>query len=337
MSRSLVVVGLCLVLAVGGGLLLAKEKGKCAKANASLPQVAPDSEELTPELADKVQEVLRSPSDQEMHKRYRSLFEAAGPEGLRKLNLHRHAGIAVQAAWEEVLLTIPEKECDSIGRPDCLQIGRFLDFVENGVGLDIPEWWKTMFQLEISSHGRGNVSFRMLDLFSIYHEAGLGSIRAPKDTTLQREQEPGKFFSGWAFNPHGISFSGPGINRAIFLQVGEQSVVLPDSIVDEIKLESDCVSALISAGKYYLAIHRRQSGHYNLVCLKSESAEILWRTQGWGSPSWVSIRGSVGDHWMTVTRQGDRIVVFGVGAFGANVEAFNAKNGSNLFRFSTSY
>jgi hypothetical protein len=333
--RALLVVGLCLVLAVGSGLLLAKEKRKRAKANEALPQEAADSDELTPELMNKVQEVLHSRSDEEMHRRYRTLFEAAGAEGLRKLKMHRIDGIALQAAWEEVLLTIPEKECESTGQPDSLQVGCFLDFIEQRVGLDIPQWWRREFQFEIGAHRRDNVWFRMSDFFSIYHEAGFGSIRAPNDTTLLREWRPGGFSSG-------VTFSGWGINpndRTIFLQVGEESVVLPDSIVDEIMHlgESDCVSALISANKYYLAIDGRKTGRYDLVCLKSGSGEILWRTQGWGSPSWVSIRGKPGDHWMTVTRQGDRIVVFGVGGLGAHVEAFDAKTGSNIFRFSTSY
>jgi hypothetical protein len=39
--------------------------------------------------------------------------------------------------------------------------------------------------------------------------------------------------------------------------------------------------------------------------------------------------------WVTV--RVDRVIVFGTGSTGTHVEAFRAKDGANLFRFSSSY
>jgi hypothetical protein len=326
--RALVGVGLCVILAVGG-FLLAKEKATCAKANEPLTQRTADPNELSPELQDKVQEVLQAPTDWEMHRRCRSLFEAAGTEGLRELKLHQHDGIALQAAWEEVLRTIPEKESESTGRPDWVQVNCFLDFMEHR-GLEIPGWWKEMFQVEIGAQRRDNIWFRMSELLGFYHEAGLGSIRAPKDTTLERLPIPGRFISGFKYPPD---------EGATILKIGQESVTLPDSIAAEIRdrLELECISGLILADKCYLAIHSRQIGRYSVVCFKCNSDEILWRTQVSGSPFLVSIRGGLGDQWVSLTQQKIGIVVFGVTDMGAYVEAFDAKDGKNLFRFCTSY
>jgi hypothetical protein len=82
--------------------------------------------ELCPELSDKVQEILRSPSDSEMHRRSRALFQAAGAEDLQELKWHPNDGIALQVAWEEVLRTVAENESESIGRPGYVEVNERL-------------------------------------------------------------------------------------------------------------------------------------------------------------------------------------------------------------------
>ena len=55
---------------------------------------------------------------------------AVGPGGLPALRLHPHDGIAIQAAWEEVTLTVPEEKQDQPVRPDRHKLDWFLGFLE---------------------------------------------------------------------------------------------------------------------------------------------------------------------------------------------------------------
>ena len=87
--------------------------------------LAKDSEPKA-DIDQKIQAVLQADDNYRAHLAYRALFKASGAAGLSALKLHGNDGIAIQAAWEEVKLTVPEKKpeqavplmgrCEACGR-----------------------------------------------------------------------------------------------------------------------------------------------------------------------------------------------------------------------------
>jgi hypothetical protein len=74
---------------------------------------------------------------------YIALFKNPDRKLLAQLKQVRQTGVALRAAWEEVLLAglIPGKQPDSkIVQPEAAE--RFLGFVEGRLGISLPAWWE---------------------------------------------------------------------------------------------------------------------------------------------------------------------------------------------------
>jgi hypothetical protein len=117
-------------------------------------------------LDEKTNAVLRANGPQEAHQRYRDLFATAGVDGLQELKRSEHASIAMQAAWQEVALTVPA--VDHIDghrppfRPDQGKLKWFLGFLEGRGKLRIPKWWSETV-LDARANHRANFYFPRLD------------------------------------------------------------------------------------------------------------------------------------------------------------------------------
>lgn len=83
---------------------------------------------------------------------------AAVAGGLSTLLTHPNDGIAIQAAWQEVVVTIPEKEGDQAFRPDRENLNWFLGFLEGRARIEPPKWWARSL-LDCHANRRGNVYF----------------------------------------------------------------------------------------------------------------------------------------------------------------------------------
>src|SRR5437870_2898396 len=94
----------------------------------------PDGGSSPADIEKQVQEILaakypyESSSGPGVSKGYRTLFKRVGAEGIRELQRHSHDGIAIQAAWEAVALTVPEREPARAVRPDRHKLEWFLGF-----------------------------------------------------------------------------------------------------------------------------------------------------------------------------------------------------------------
>src|SRR5439155_9296246 len=118
-------------------------------------------------------------------KGYRTLFKKVGPDGIRRLQAHPGDGIAIQAAWEEVTLTVPEKEPAQVVRPNRHKLDWFLGFLEGRARVKAPQWWSEML-LDSRANRRDNI-YPGNPTQCPYHRVGLDYASGPHDTNLKRE------------------------------------------------------------------------------------------------------------------------------------------------------
>jgi len=258
---------------------------------------------------------------------YGKLFKQIGRDGIRRLQAHPSDSIAIQAAWEEVAFTVPEKKkAGQTFHPDRNTLNWFLGFLQGRGRVQPSKWWKDLL-LDARANHRYNVYFDLPENLdrgfpgpsewkSLYHDSGFSLVTSPLDTTLRRE------------------------GSTMALRVGKESAEFPEDLLSKYRTQIPdggvkCgVSALITPSRCYLAVHHMISG-YQLICLERPSSKVLWRTDGWGS-FWGIFTGSRHEQWLTVTEQDSRVVVFGCGV-GIHCEAFRSGDGTNLFRFSNGY
>jgi hypothetical protein len=237
-------------------------------------------------------------------KAYRELFKKVGAEGLRELQTHSEDGISIQAAWEEVVLKVPEKKSVHLDRH---KLDWFLGFLEGRARLRAPSWWSDSL-LDSEAYRPNLVYVRPgMPKENPYHELGLDHFRGPHNTSLKREHEK------------------------IVLRVGKEAVPIPEDL-----LVKENVSALMKPSHCYIAVHENVGHGYKLACIDRTSEKLVWKTDVFGT-WWGDFSTGPAQMWVSVTEQKERIVVFGAAATGLHVEAFRAKDGKNLFRFSTSY
>jgi hypothetical protein len=239
---------------------------------------------------------------------YRSLFDSAGRAGIRRLVCHDHDSIAIQAAWEEVALTVAEGQLPTTARPDQQKLNWFVGFLEARARVRAPEWWREAV-LEACANSRRNI-YVPGPKRDFYRRSELEWCRTPTDTTLCKADEE------------------------IVLRVGSDTIRLPKDILTHQGMHCDGASALFTPSRCYLAVHDDWGYPYKLTCLDRSSAKTVWTADAWGS-CWHVATGK-SHAWVSVVERGNRVFVFGA-AGGIHVEAFRSENGTNLFRFASTY
>jgi hypothetical protein len=262
--------------------------------------------------ADLIRGITTTDSPGAAQSAYRILFKKVGADGVQALLTHKSDTIALRAAWEEVKLTVPEKEPPSTIHPDRHKLHWFIGFLEGRVRVKTPQWWvDAVVESKASSRDNFRPGMRQKQM---YHATGLDSVKAPLNTTLEAKE--GK----------------------LLLRIANESVSLPAELLhksDDGKFDDDCVSAILTRSRCYFAVHDDVGYPYRLACIDRSSGNVKWKTDVWGS--WIGGFGGQGYSWITVTEQEDRIIVFGVAVMGFHVEGFRADNGGNLFRVSNSF
>ena len=267
-----------------------------------------ESPTLPPDLERQIQAILaaKGPSTSAygpgMAKGYRKMFARIGPGGIRQLQAHSNDGVALQAAWEEVALTVPEKEPKQAVRPDSHRLAWFLGIVEGRLHTQVPQWWQEVV-LDCGANRRDNI-YPGQPKENPYHKAGLDTARCPRDTTLRREA------------------------GTIMLRTEKESVAIPENVLgksDDGRVDSN-VSALFTPVRCYLAVHGDWGYGFQLICIDRPSAKVLWKTDVWGT-WWAGVEGQ-SDMWVAVTEQKNRVSVFGASSNGIHVEGFRKEDGT---------
>jgi hypothetical protein len=242
---------------------------------------------------------LSTGDDDRLAQAYRDLFKAVGTDGVRNLQTHPNDGIALQAALEDFATRRHTPEW-------------FVGFLEGRAKVRAPDWWAVALAHGCPGTGAPGVPD------DPYHEAGPGFERAPKNTTLAREPE---------------------VDGAVVVRVSDDAVRVPADVFSQLRRFAwRDVSALATPERCYLATHGDVGANYPLACLDRESGNVAWKTRVPGHwPGGVAMTGPPQKMWVAVTRQGDRIVVFGLSYTGYHVEVLQAVDGKSLFRCSTRY
>jgi hypothetical protein len=240
---------------------------------------------------------------------YRVLFSGMKAPSIDELTLSSYDSLAIQAAWQLVNLTLPEKNPEDgnpiVFRPDGDKLNWFLGFFQGRGHMRVPKWWKQSL-LDARANTRSDI------WFPDRGDGVGGTGPAPAKVTANPAQS--------------------------LITVGTDSAVLPADLVKEHPSGLPArFSAVFTPKMCYVAIYDDAVYPYAVVCVDRQTARVIWRARGWGS-WWYQIGGSVGNARVTLEIQDDRVVVFGVSGLGLiHAEAFRADNGKNIFRFSNTY
>ena len=280
-------------------------------------------------IEEKIKAVLRADHASDIAERFSKLFEAVGVEGLAELKQSPHDSIALQAAWEEVIQTIPEEINDKHPTfcPDVGKLNWFIGFLEGRTRIRVPKWWRSAV-LDARANYRRNVYFP-------YQNWG--------------QSAPKKSANRTTFTKTGDTFT---------LNVGGDSLQLSNDIVEALAKDSrfskiqEALEEIAKNGQSkswqhfnahftpthcYLAVYDEICTPYLLACIVRDNGKMMWTTKGIGS-FWGGIGGGVGKARVTVDVQNNQVLFFGCsGIAEIYVEAFRAEDGKHLFRFSNKF
>jgi len=243
---------------------------------------------------------------------YRALFAKAGAAGLPELQRSPIDSVAIQAAWEEVTLTVPVQQAEGGAyRPDQDRLQWFLGFLEGRGRVTAPQWWNEVV-LDARANRRDNI-YSGEPKASPYHRAGVEWVTAPLDTTVTQDGD------------------------GYMLTIGEDSIRLPEELLqltDHDELYGS-YSGCFTPEHCFVAAHESVGYLHDVACIDRATGKVVWNSEACGC--WWG--GSTGQHTsgVSVTVQDDRVVVFGEASIGFYAHVFRADDGATVFRFSSGF
>jgi hypothetical protein len=254
--------------------------------------------------------ILRAKQPSTAVRAYDALFHSATTDSLRRLQMNPSDTIAIQAAWQEVELTVPEKSELTV-RPDRDKLSRFLGFLEGRARVQAPRWWAEAI-LDARANHRGNVYAGGLNLSWRREPIPNAAAPPPQATFDKQDGKP-------------------------VVRIGSEFALIPEDLRDKLRPNGPDikVTALIDPARCYVAAYDCVGSPYRLACVERSPERIRWIADVWAS-SWGAFTGRP-KQLVEVIEQGDRVVVFGIASSGFHVEAFRLDDGLNILRFSNSY
>jgi hypothetical protein len=236
-----------------------------------------------------------------------------GSAQFQSLRHHPDLGISLRAAWERVLITIPEEPQHRKLTVDRELLRWFVGFLEGRLNIEPPDWWIHGL-VRAQAYRRCNVVFHELDE-SICHTTGR-DLEVPRNTSVEN------------------------VHQNVQLKIGSEFILIPTEQFERMvppKSEFNHLSAFLSNKKCYLAVYTGiQSQNGTIFSIDRTTGKTLWESPFWGSRNATAYSGVEGFQCVAVTECRGHIFAFGIASGAAYVEAFNADDGKNLFRFATS-
>ena len=244
------------------------------------------------------------------HRRYHTLFNNVNPDELGPLQTHREDSIAVRAAWQTVVFSAPDNGSEGEQRPDRRRLDWFLGFLQGRLRIQTPSWWSdALLDCRARSGYVRPGDFRK----PTCHKAGAGELRAPADTALKQDGD------------------------TVTLTVGNESAPLPKELLAKTDTipHRPTITVLMTPSRYYIAVYSQVGFFHDLACVDRSSGKTLWRSTVRGA--WSGAFSGCHKANVTITEQGERVVVFGCALTGIYVEVFQSADGSVVSRFASSY
>jgi len=250
-------------------------------------------------------EIVRSTRAKTAHEQAlgHSAFFDARMDFLATLKTHSHDGIAVRAAWEEIASRLPGAGPKEPIPVKAGKLKRFLGFVEGRLRVNVPDEWEAAFS---NLH--------------CYRRTALMFDR-PKEARYQNGELGFRLPAPLKIDQNGAK---------PVLRSGADSVMLP---VQASKKNADHIDACFTGDHCYLAVHGDHTVEYQLYCIERKSGNVAWQAQVWANGAFWGPEKIA--HRVAVVASDERVLVFGMADESAYIEDFAAKDGANLFRFST--
>jgi hypothetical protein len=279
------------------------------------------------ELRDRV---IAAKTSHDSGRAFARYFKEVGRNGLDRLKNDADTGIALEAAWEQHAVVMPEeldpdRDVDSLP-PRVLRAGdaqRFFGFLEGRTGLEIPEWWE----------GRRNFPPRLDNWERPIHEF--------EETDFSLRDGGGKLKVIKSF--YGPKSSAVRVNEGLLLSNGSRKLIVAADVVEKWKNDApvgtEFCDFYVGGERSYVAIYNEIGFEFPLFCIETKSGKLLWKVRVWGQrlPLGMLFTGSGYHHEIELDVSDERVEVWGAGLFGSYVESFAAKTGAVRFRFSTEY
>jgi hypothetical protein len=300
---------------IAGAVLVADTDHQC---RAQLQQNVDQRERL-------IRDIVEAKTSDELGKAYRSLFRLVGRHGLADLLRDPNTGIALQAAWE-IASERPPKDPRA-------NIQRFIGFVRGRTQMQVPLLWEV--GLICHSLFFSHPSQRDATLKEYVHIAAFLKI---VDGSVRQGPLPYKV------SPLGISLpagmSAKKEKDKIVISRGQASILVRADLFEDLRsrrwFKFDYCSVLIGPKYAYLILHDQFGSRFPLVKLDTQSGKKCWQASvmAFGTENLGPLTGSW-DHYPELVSTDDNIAIFGLGAGGCYLEAFDQQTGKNCYRFAT--
>jgi hypothetical protein len=229
----------------------------------------------------------------------------------RLLKGHSELSIALRAAWEAVRRTISEEKQPIAVKPDADALHRFVGFLEGRLNVPLPNWWEQKL-LNAHAYEREHTYFPLLDERP-YHrtESGLSALSHIKIAKIDKD---------------------------LVASEGNRSFRIPSLLVETSQRKGpvDAVGVLIDEERCYVALHSARCSPFKVSSVDRSVDRVVWSVEVWAAGGLIDYAGR-GHHWITLDVRDGTLFVFGAGDDAVYVEGFSLNDGSNRFRFSTSY
>jgi len=258
--------------------------------------------------------VLRSSDAGEAGAAYQALFESLDPKGIASLKYDEHCGIALQAAWELSRHPAPRRTTKPMeGKVgyEPRQLLRFVGFLEGRTRTEVPDWWEATMQDIVVGQNNDCHFFVSPELRKEQWTMELG-LNVSRPTTLQADGD------------------------SIVVKVGDDKVRLSKAVIESVpRADYKRLTPSLHRDRSFIAFHSESGIAFTLLCLNTQTGELLWTSTVWGGGRTLGT--GIGVHRLSFVRNGNVVTLFGAEANAAYVEAFDFADGRCLYRFCTAY
>lgn len=271
---------------------------------------------------------------------YGKFFGSATVQQLNCLEHTQNTGLAIRAAWERFGREIDRnrvmdgkktQRCDIVAP---YALGRFIGFMQGRLNVPIPTWWISCFRNGETTGlvDRGPQFVPRIERLSFHTPAADPTIASRFHETTAKIMA--------STNVRDITIGQDGFLVAT-LACG-MNCRIPEKLLlghDEDEFDVPGVSAVpLVNGRCIVALFELQSTSTvaPLWCINPASGEVIWTSTVWGNYHPVGGSGPA-VHTMEILVFRDIVFAFGKDSYDLYLEAFQVDDGTNQFRFSTSY